>query len=70
MPTEARVKDYPHLRKVNGAIINKDERSYESAVARAKSSARMRNLEGEVSSLSHKVGMLMDMLEDYRERIK
>lgn len=67
MAIEHKIKDYPHLRKVNGAVINKDDRAYAQAKAQAKASGRLRQLEMQVNTMSSKIDDIIGLLSNYRD---
>lgn len=60
---EARVRDYPHLRKVDGAfVVNSDNSEYARAIARRRQEKNGKELVLRVESLEKKMDQILALL--------
>lgn len=59
---EAKVKDYPHLIKRNGGVINTDHNEYARAKTRQNQTMRITKLENQVGDMQGKLGEILSLL--------
>lgn len=61
---EEKVRDYPALRKLDGAfVVNDDKNEYHRALARRKAEKASRDLARRVDNMERTLGMILELLQ-------